>query len=316
MAVERENAEAEVLRDIVLAHLKENRRGRRWKVFFRLLFALYVTGFLVLMFKDVSPDAEAEERHVAVVDVRGEIAADSRQGASADHLIKGLRAAYEAEHAVAVMLRINSPGGSPVQSAQVYREIMRLKAKHPDVPLYAVAEDLAASGAYYIAAAADEIYADPSSLVGSVGVIMGGFGFSGAMEKLGVERRVYTAGKHKAFMDPYSEENPETIEHARTLLSSIHQEFIDAVRKGRGDRVKGADEEVFNGLIWTGVQAKEIGLIDGFGSVREVAQDKFKIEKLVSYSYTPNPLERLADRISASFAGEVATAFGAGIRVR
>ena len=316
MSVEKPNAESEVLKDIVLAHLKENRSGRRWKIFFRLLFALYATAFLVLMFKDVTPDAGAEKKHVAVVDVRGEIAADSRQGASAEHLIKGLRAAYEAEHAVAVMLRINSPGGSPVQSAQVHREIMRLKAKHPGVPLYAVAEDLTASGAYYIAAAADEIYADPSSLVGSVGVIMGGFGFSGAMEKLGVERRVYTAGKHKAFMDPYSEENPETIEHARTLLSSIHKEFIDAVRAGRGDRVKGSNEDVFNGLIWTGVQAKEIGLIDGFGSVREVAQDKFKIDKLVSYSYTPNPLERLADRISASFAGEVATALGAGLHVR
>jgi protease-4 len=298
--------EAETMKEIVLAHLKEQRRARRWKIFFRLLFAAYIAAAAYLMLKDADPErAIVAQRHVAVVDVRGEIASGSSKAASADHIIKGLRAAFDAENAVAVVLRINSPGGSPVQSAQVYRAIQRLKAEHPNRPVYAVAEDIAASGAYYIAAAADKIYADPSSLVGSVGVIMGGFGFSGVMDKVGIERRVYTAGEHKAFMDPFSQENPDTIAHAQTLLADIHKEFIDAVRKGRGDRVKGTDEEVFNGLIWTGNQALEIGLIDGLGSVREIAMEEFGVDKLISYSHSPNPLERLADRMAASFSGEV-----------
>lgn len=298
--------EAETIKEIVLAHLKEQRRARRWKIFFRVLFAAYIAGALLMMMKGTdSKKATAEQSHVAVVDVRGEIASGNSVDASADHIIKGLRAAFDAENAVAVALRINSPGGSPVQSAQVYREIKRLKAEHPTRPMYAFAEDIAASGAYYIASAADKVYADPSSLVGSVGVIMGGFGFSDIMGKVGIERRVYTAGEHKAFMDPFSQENPRTIAHAQTLLDDIHKEFISAVRQGRGERVKGSDAEVFNGLIWTGNQALALGLVDGLGSVREIAMKEFGVDNLISYSHAPNPLERLADRMAASFSGEV-----------
>jgi len=298
--------DAETTKEIVLAHLNEQRRARRWKIFFRLLAAAYVAaaGFMMMRGAD-NDEAKAAERHVAVVDVRGEIASGNSKTANADHIIKGLQAAFDAKTAVAVALRINSPGGSPVQSAQVYRAIKRLKAEHPDRPVYAFAEDIAASGAYYIAAAADKIYADPSSLVGSVGVIMGGFGFSGVMDKIGIERRVYTAGKHKAFMDPFSQENPDTIAHAQTLLADIHKDFISAVRQGRGDRVKGSDAEVFNGLIWTGNQALEIGLIDGLGSVGEIAKEEFGVEKQVNYSHSPSAFERLADRVAASFAAEV-----------
>ena len=311
------STDAHILTDLVHAHLKEQRSGRRWKVFFRLLAVAYIGGMSFLMLKDVpSSDGSDEAKHVAVVDVKGEIASDSRQGASAERLIKGLTSAFEADNAVAVMIRINSPGGSPVQSAQVYREIIRLKELHPDRPVYAVAEDIAASGAYYIAAAADQIYADSTSLVGSVGVIMGGFGFTEAMDKLGVERRVYTAGKHKAFMDPYSKEQPETIAHANQILANTHRTFIADVRKGRGDRIKGTDEDLFNGLIWTGSQAVELGLVDGIGSVRELAREKFDTDRIVSYSQSPNPLESLADRISASFASEMVSAVAGGLELR
>jgi len=309
--------EASAMQDILLAHLKEQRRGRRWKIFFRMLIVLYVTGITILMFKDVDPKtAETMQKHVAVVDLSGEISAASNKGASADHLIRGLKAAFEADNTVAVMLRINSPGGSPVQSAQVYREITRLRELNPDKPVYAFAEDIAASGAYYIASAADRIYADPASLVGSVGVIMSGFGFSDIMNTVGVERRVYTAGKHKAFMDPFSKESPASIDHVETLLDDIHHEFISAVRNGRGDRVKGSNEDLFNGLIWTGNQAKELGLVDGIGSVREIARSEFKTDTLVDYSYKPNPLERLAGRISAEFAGALVKAAGGDVHIR
>lgn len=296
----------QLMKEIVFAHLKEQRRARRWKIFFRLLFAIYIGSATFLMMKDPARSASSfTQKHVAVVDIRGVISGGGSNSASADRIIRGLQAAFSAENAAAVILQIDSPGGSPVQAGQVFRAIQRLKQAHPDRPVYAVAEDIAASGAYYIAAAADKIYADPSSLVGSVGVIMGGFGFSGAMDKLGVERRVYTAGKHKAFMDPFSEENPETVAHAQTLLQDIHQGFMDAVRAGRGDRVKGSDEEVFNGLIWTGNQALQMGLIDGLGSVREIAQSEFGVEKLVNYSHSPNPLRRLTDGIVSRTASEV-----------
>jgi protease-4 len=258
----------------------------------------------------VSPD------HVAVVDVNGTISSDSSNGASADKIIKGLERAFEQENSVAVVLDINSPGGSPVQSAQVYREINRLKDKYPEKTVYAVGADIMASGAYYIASAADFIYADPTSLVGSVGVIMGGFGFSDAMNKLGVERRVYTAGEQKSFMDPFSEADEESIAHVNTLLSDIHREFISAVKNGRGDQINGTDEELFNGLVWTGNQAISLGLIDGAGSVREVALQEIGIDKLVNYSEKPNPFQRIADRISANFAASLVEAAGGTFKIQ
>lgn len=311
--------ETNALKEILQMHLSEQRRSRRWKIFFRLLFAAYVgmIMFAILPNSGGSGSGSGKDRaiaavHVAVIDVKGEIAAGSRQGASAENLIKSLDKAFAPNNAVAaVILRINSPGGSPVQSGQVYRHIMDLKAQHPGRPVYAVAEDMAASGAYYIASAADKIYADPASLVGSVGVIMGGFGFTDVMEKVGVERRVYTAGKNKAFMDPFSPVDQSSLKHTEHMLSDIHEQFIAAVRKGRGDRIKGTDEDLFNGLIWTGNQAIELGLIDGFGSVQEVAKMADDSAKIVNYSRSINALERLVDRLGASVAAE-ATSIIAG----
>ncbi len=304
--------EMRAIREVLHENVKEQRRSRRWRVFFRFVLAIYVAA--VFVFVTFGMNNNTEEMigpdHVAIVDIEGTIAADSASGASADKIIKGLERAFKQENSVAVVLDINSPGGSPVQSAQVYREINRLKEKYPDKPVYAVGSDIMASGAYYIAAAADYIYADPTSLVGSVGVIMGGFGFSDAMEKLGVERRVYTAGDQKSFMDPFSEQNEESVAHVKTLLDDIHEEFISAVKAGRGDRLNGPDSELFNGLIWTGNKAEELGLIDGFGSVREVSLQQLGVDKTVNYSQKPSPFQRIADRISASFAGALVESAG------
>ncbi len=307
-----ESWEMQTIRGMLNETLKEQRRSRRWKNFFRLILAIYAA--VVFTFIGLGMESNIGETidpiHVAVVDVDGAISAGSASGASADKIIKGLERAFKQKNSVAIVLDINSPGGSPVQSAQVYREINRLKEKYPDKPVYAVGADIMASGAYYIAAAADYIYADPTSLVGSVGVIMGGFGFSDAMDKLGVERRVYTAGDQKSFMDPFSEQNEESVAHVKTLLSDIHYEFIAAVKAGRGDRLNGPDNELFNGLIWTGNKAEALGLIDGFGSVREVALQEIGVDKIVNYSEKPSPFQRIADRLSVSFAGALVEAAG------
>jgi protease-4 len=311
-----EGWESRAIKDVLHGYLVEQRRARRWKIFFRLILATYVAGFVVLLAVSNSlSKGGVETPHVAVVDVKGTIEDGSRTGSSAETLIRGLRSAFEADSSVGVILRINSPGGSPVQSAQVYREILRLKKEHPETPVYAVAGDIAASGAYYIASAADYIYADANSLVGSVGVIMSGFGFSDAMERVGVDRRVYTSGTSKAFMDPFIDENPATVAHVQTLLTDIHDEFIGAVRQGRGDRLNGDDVELFNGLIWTGRQALELGLVDGLGSPFEVAQDKLGTDKAINYSHTPSPLERLTNRISASFTSDIVQALSGGWRI-
>lgn len=310
--------EINAIREVLSANLKEQQRARRWKIFFRLLLAIYVAvGFYFLqMGVHVDADQTVTPEHVAIVDVEGTISSDDTNGASADKIIKGLERAFKEESSVAVVLNINSPGGSPVQSAQVYREINRLKEKYPEKKVYAVGSDIMASGAYYIASAADYIYADATSLVGSVGVIMGGFGFSDAMEKLGVERRVYTAGEHKSFMDPFSEEDEESIAHVQSLLGDIHQEFISAVKDGRGDRINATDDELFNGLVWTGNRAQELGLIDGLGSVREVSLQEIGVDKMVNYSHRPNPFQRIADRIAASFAGSLVEAAGGSYTIR
>lgn len=312
-----EGWESKAIKDVLHGYLVEQRRARRWKIFFRLMLAVYVGGFVGLLAFGNSPSkGSAEPRHVAVVDIKGTIEDGSRTGSSAESIIRGLRSAFNADNAVGVILRINSPGGSPVQSAQVYREIIRLKEKHPETPIYAVAGDIAASGAYYIASAADSIYADANSLVGSVGVIMSGFGFSGAIERIGVDRRVYTSGTSKAFMDPFIDENPDSVAHVQTLLSDIHEEFIGAVRQGRGDRLNGDDAELFNGLIWTGRQALELGLVDGLGSAFEIAQDKLGTVKSINYSHTLSPLEKLTNRLSASLTGDVVQALSGGWKIQ
>lgn len=288
----------------------EQRKTRRWGIFFKSLTFIYLFALLFMMTGSRSGDAMAvAEPHVAVVDLNGVIMADSE--ASADLLSRGLRDAFEAENAEAVLLRINSPGGSPVQSNFVFNEIQRLRAEYPDKKLYAAITDMGASGAYYIAAAADQIYADPASIVGSIGVIMAGFGLQEAAEKLGVERRVYTAGENKDLMDPFAPVNPAHRRHVQEMLDEIHQQFIAAVKQGRGDRLKvDGHPELFSGLFWTGERALDLGLIDGLKSPGQVARDVIGLDKLVNYTYSPSPVEQLLQRFGVSIGKGLGSSLG------
>ena len=249
------------------------------------------------------------EEHVGFVTVSGVIAPD--QDASADMIVSGLTRAFEAENSKAVVIKINSPGGSPVQSNQVYNAIKRLRAEYPEKKVYAAITDLGASGAYYIASAADEIYADPASIVGSIGVIMAGFGFEEAAEKLGVERRVLTAGENKAVMDPFSPISPEDRKHMQVMLDEIHQQFITAVKNGRGDRLKAdTHPEIFSGLFWTGEKAMELGLVDGLKSPGNVARDIVGLEEMVNYSVSRSPFEEFVRRFGVSIGEGLANKLG------
>lgn len=276
--------ERKVLTDLAMAGIIEQRRARRWGNFFKILFALYI-GMLLVLPKTISYLAQDEDHgnHVAVVDVSGPIA--SGAPASSERLVQALRKAFSAEGAQAVMLRINSPGGSPVQSDIVYDEIVRLKEAHPDLPVYAVGTDMMTSGAYYIAAAADEIYANEASLVGSIGVMMSSFGFDGLIDKLGVERRLYTAGDHKGFADPFLPAEGETVTHMQGVINEIHAQFIQVVTEGRGSRIDPtANPDLFSGLVWTGARSAELGLIDGFASDRSLAEDIAGTGEMVVYN--------------------------------
>lgn len=233
-------------------------------------------------------------KHTALVEVEGVIADDSN--ASADNVITGLRAAFKDKNTQGVILRINSPGGSPVQAGYINDEIVRLREQYPDVPLYAVITDICASGGYYVAAAADKIYADKASIVGSIGVLMDGFGFVGAMERLGVERRLLTAGEHKGFLDPFSPARQEDIAHVQGMLKEIHQQFIATVQKGRGARLKESDD-LYSGLMWTGEQSLEMGLVDALGSSSHVAREVIGAENIVDFTPHANYLDRFAERI-------------------
>lgn len=284
----------------------EQRRARRWGIFFKSLTFLYLIAILWLIRMPVDEVAKGSDAtsYAAVIEVNGPIAAD--QDASADLLISALRNAFEDESALGVILRINSPGGSPVQSGYVYDEIKRLKETRPDFPVYAVIMDLGASGAYYIAAAADEIYADKASLVGSIGVVGSGFGFVDVMEKLGVERRLYTAGEHKGFLDPFSPENPEEKRFWKGVLDVTHQQFISQVKAGRGDRLK-SHPDLFSGLVWSGEQALELGLVDGLASSSQIARDKLGTEELVNFTHKPHPWEEIIRQFGASIGSGFAT---------
>lgn len=308
--------EWELLEKVVMASVDEQRRARRWSILFKALTFVYLTVLLVLMFNGNSVETAAiAGKHTAVVNVRGEISDDSP--ANADMVIEGLRAAFEAEHSQAVVLQVNSPGGSPVQSAYIYEEIRRLRGIHKNKKVYAVITDMGASGAYYIAAAADQIYVAPGSLVGSIGVIMQGFGVEGLMQKLGVENRTLTAGENKAIMSPFAPVKPEDKAHVKMLLDTIHQQFVAAVKQGRGQRLKD-NPEIFSGLFWTGQQAVELGLADGIGSVDSVARTIVGAEKLVDYSVAENPLDSLLGRFGAgvgsAMAAKLAPASGPQLR--
>jgi len=285
----------------MLSMQAEQRRSRRWGIFFKSIGFLYLISLLFLFqspFSGNVPSPGAGGAHTALVDVQGVIASD--QDASADNLVTAMERAFGNEDSKAVILRINSPGRSPVQADYVYQSINRLQDEYPDKKLYAVVSDIGASGAYYIAAAADRIFANPSSLVGSIGVRGGGFGFTGAMEKLGVERRLYTAGENKAFLDPFLPEDEQQVDFWESVLAQTHDQFIERVRDGRGDRLKEDKAELFSGLIWTGERARELGLIDGFGSAGQVAREVVGEENIVDYSFEPSPLQRLMRQLGTS----------------
>lgn len=287
-----------LIEKLVLSLQSEQRKSRRWGIFFKFLTFGYLF-LLVLLFRFPLGDSlEATTgKHTALVEINGLIAADEL--ASADNIVGSLRKAFEADNSVAVVLRINSGGGSPVQSGYVYDEIQRLRGEYPDKKVYAVISDVGASGAYYIAAAADEIYADKASLVGSIGVVAGGFGFTDAMEKIGVERRLYTAGDNKAFLDPFSPEDGDEVAFWQDVLETTHQQFIDKVREGRGDQLSD-DERLFSGLVWSGEQALELGLVDGLGSASHVARQVVGQEDLVDYSRRKSPFQDIVDQFGVS----------------
>ena len=272
-AADGEGKSWKLLEKTLLAGVQEQRRARRWGIFFKLLTFIYIFGALALFSPLMAVKKGATTgSHTAVIEVRGMIA--DQESASADNIISSLRAAFEDANTKGVVLRINSPGGSPVQSGYIYDEIRRLRAEYPAIKLYAVITDLGASGAYYIASAADEIYADKASLVGSIGVTAATFGFVGVMEKLGVDRRVYTSGEHKAFLDPFQPQKPDETAFWQTVLDTTHKQFINSVKQGRGDRLKDKEHpELFSGLVWSGEQALELGLIDGLGSTSYVARE-------------------------------------------
>ncbi|MDO6388277.1 MULTISPECIES: S49 family peptidase [unclassified Uliginosibacterium] len=294
--------ERNVIEKLAFESLREARRRRRWSIFFRALGFIYV-GTLIWVLIGARNSSESlvdGAEHTALVRIEGTIAAGEK--VDAESVLPALRAAFEAKQAKGVLLLINSPGGSPVQAGLINDEIHRLRKLHPDKPVHAVVEDVCASGGYYIAVAADKIFVDKASIVGSIGVRMDGFGFTGTMEKLGVERRSITAGENKAFLDPFSPQNPKHVEFAKGMLAEVHQQFIDVVRAGRGKRLK-ESPEMFSGLFWSGAKSIELGLADGLGSLDSVARDEIKAEKIKDYTRGENVAERIAKRFGADLAG-------------
>ena len=305
MSEQNNSWERGVLEKLAVSALQEQRRARHWGIFFKLLTFgyLFIILFMFMGWFDKKEGGLGAGKHTALVDMQGVIAPDSR--ASADNIIPSLQDAFKDKDTLGVILRINSPGGSPVQAGQINDEIRRLRAKHPNIPLYAVVEDICASGGYYVAVAADKIFVDKASLIGSVGVLIDGFGFTGTMEKLGVERRLITAGANKGFLDPFSAVNPVQHEYARQMVGQIHQQFIDVVKQGRGKRLK-ETPDTFSGLVWNGQKGVELGLADGYGSLESVARDVIKAEKVVDFTVK----EGFADRLAKRFGAGVASAFG------
>ena len=299
----------DLLNRLAFASLAEQRRARRWNMAFRFGLLAYLVVLLVVYLPGDWFESEQDEPHTALVDVRGVISDGS--DASADRIVSGLKAAFEDEQTRGVILRINSPGGSPVQAAYINSEMTRLRKAFPDIPLYAVIADIGASGGYYVAAAADKIYANESSIIGSIGVLMNGFGFVDAMEKIGIERRLLTAGDQKGFLDPFSPVKPADVAHLEQMLGEIHQQFIDAVREGRGDRLSG-DEDVFNGLMWTGEKSVELGLVDELGSSAYVAREVIGAEQIVDFTPGRSYLEQLVKRFGSAMAESLGAQLGLG----
>jgi protease-4 len=292
--------ERTALEKIALASVQEQRRSRRWGIFFKLLGFAYLFALLFVALGWLGKrDGVTPARHTALVEIQGLIAPE--HPAAAGNVMAGLQEAFKDKNTQGVVIRINSPGGSPVQAGQINDEIRRLRAKYPDIPLYAVVEDICASGGYYVAVASDKIYVNQSSIVGSIGVLMDGFGFANVLDKLGVERRLLTAGENKGFLDPFSPMQPAQVEHAHAMLDAIHQQFVKVVREGRGDRLK-ETPETFSGLMWTGEKSIAMGLADALGSVEYVAREVIKAEELVDFTPRENIAERVAKRFGAGMA--------------
>ena len=310
-----QNWERGVLDKLAMSAVQEQRRARHWSIFFKVLTFgyLFIILFVFMGWFGKSEAALTTGKHTALVDMQGVIAADSP--ASADNLIPGLQDAFKDKDTKGVILRINSPGGSPVQAGQINDEIRRLRAKYPAIPLYVVAGDICASGGYYVAAAADKIFVDKATLIGSIGVLMDGFGFTGTMEKLGVERRLITAGSNKGFMDPFSAARPDQQAYAKQMLAQIHQQFIEVVKQGRGKRLK-ETPDTFSGLIWNGQAAVAMGLADGYGSVESVARDVIKAENVVDFTVKQGIADRLAKRFGAGVMSAVGLSTQSGVSLR
>lgn len=289
--------ERDVLEKVLMATLREQRAARRWRIFFRFAGLAVLLLIFLAVFDFKGDSAIGTGKHTAMVSLDGEIAAGTP--ASAESINASLQAAFADSNAAGVILKINSPGGSPVQAGIINDEIHRLRALYPSKPFYVVVEEICASGGYYVAAAADKIYVDKASIVGSIGVLMDGFGFTGLMDKLGVERRLYTSGANKGMLDPFSPQVPRQKAYAETMLKEIHQQFIDVVKEGRGDRLKN-DPELFSGLFWSGERSVELGLADGLGGADYVARDLFKAEDIVDYTVKENIAERVAKRFGAA----------------
>jgi len=288
--------ERKVLEDLAFAALNEQRKNRRWGYVFKGLMFVYLMAVLMLMI----PSDELpiyDEEHTALVEINGVIAADAE--ANADTIVTGIRDAFDSPNAQGLILRLNTPGGSPVQAGIINDELQRLQQSRPDFPVYAVIQDVCASGGYYIAVAAKEIYADKASIVGSIGVRMDSFGFTETIEKLGIERRSLTAGENKAFLDPFLPMRDQDIKHAHNMLDNIHQQFIDVVKAGRGDRLAD-DPRLFTGLFWSGEQALPLGLIDGLANSSTVARDIIGAEDIIDYTPRPNYLDRFAGKLGAT----------------
>jgi protease-4 len=295
-----DNWERKALEKVALAAIQEQRRARHWSIFFKLLLFIYLFALLFIALGWTGKkDGTSSGKHTAMVELRGVIGPESP--ASADNIVTGLQEAFKDKRTQGVILRINSPGGSPVQAGHINDEIRRLREKYPNIPVYAVVEDICASGGYYVAVAADHIYVDKGSIIGSIGVLMDGFGFTGLMDKLGVERRLLAAGKNKGFLDPFSPIREDQQKYAETMLDEIHQQFITVVRQGRGKRLK-ETPDLFSGLLWVGTRSIELGLADGLGSVDYVARELIKAEEIVDFTPRENIAERVARRFGAAMA--------------
>lgn len=294
----------DVINRLAFASLNEQRRARRWNIFFKSLMFSYLFLILLMLYLPGSSDGVMSHagRHTALVEINGVIADNT--DANADDIISSLRAAFKNKNTVGVIVRINSPGGSPVQAGYINDEIKRLRDLHPKTKLYAVVTDICASGGYYIAAAADEIFADKASIIGSIGVVMNSFGFVEGMQKLGIERRLYTAGESKGLLDPFTPEKKSDVAHIKGMLNNIHRQFIDVVKEGRGQRLKD-DKRLFTGLVWTGEESVELGLIDGLGSSSYVAREVIEAENIVNYSPRHTFLERISERVATTFAHSI-----------